>query len=449
MKRIAIAPVLVFAAAAVLVACGGGSGSGGVTPQPNSALWSAFVQNVLALPVGQAVTLPLPSSHGFGGSVTFPASSPQQQVNLTETLQNFAPQDGTPALTKDRVPQGVRQALAQVPHQTIVYLKLVTDGLVTIGNSPTFTFTVPADVITPNTSFYVAYFDKTGIDDWILAWEGPASVSGTTLTFATNNLGPFPIQPNTSYWFALVAVTTGTVTPSPSPSPTPPPGATPTPVPTASPSPTPPPGTTPTPVPTASPSPTPPPGTTPTPVPTVSPSPTPPPGATPSPTPPPGVTPTPVPTATPSPVPTATPSPVPTATPTPVPTATPTPVPTATPTPTPVPTPTPTPTPSPTPVPGTLVVQPNPVNVNGVGASNAQTFSATETGYAGVFGESDNCSGIATVTTSNANGPTATYTVTGIAAGNCTVTISDSHGQQTTTQVAVTTNGFVINGKRH
>ena len=377
MRRTAIAPVLAFAAATVLVACGGSS-SGGPPPQPVSQLWSAFVQNVLALPAGQAVTLALPSSHGFSGTVTFPASTPQQQVNLTETLQNFPPQDGTPALTKDRVPQGVRQALAQVPHTTIVYLKLVSDGSITIANSPTFSLTVPADVITPNTSFYIAFFDKTGIDDWILAWEGPAAVSGTTLTFPENNLGPFPLQANTSYWFALVAVTTGTISPSPSPTATPTPG----------------PGATPTPTPT------PPAGATPTP------TPTPPAGATPTPTP------------------------------------------TVTPTPTPTPTVTPTPTPTPTPAPLAISASPNPVNVLGTGAANAQTVTVHETGYFLNFSESDTCGGIAAVTTTSPAGPTAQYTVTGIAAGTCTATFSDSFAQNAQTQIIVTTSGFVINGKR-
>jgi hypothetical protein len=86
--------------------------------------------------------------------------------------------------------------------------------------------------------------------------------------------------------------------------------------------------------------------------------------------------------------------------------------------------------------------------VLGTGAGNAQTVTVHETAYVSNFGESDTCGGIATVTTTNPAGPTAHYTVTGIAAGNCTVTFSDAFAQTTQTQVAVTTSGFVINGKR-
>jgi hypothetical protein len=86
--------------------------------------------------------------------------------------------------------------------------------------------------------------------------------------------------------------------------------------------------------------------------------------------------------------------------------------------------------------------------VVGVGAANAKAITVQETGYTGAFGEQDTCSGIATVSSSNAKGPTASYTVTGVAAGSCSATFADASNQTASVNITVTTNGFVINGAR-
>ena len=77
---------------------------------------------------------------------------------------------------------------------------------------------------------------------------------------------------------------------------------------------------------------------------------------------------------------------------------------------------------------------------------------AHETSYTLAFGESDTCSGKATVALkapSTGNGPDSDYTVTGVAAGQCDITFTDFFGQSTQTHVVVTTSGFIISGKKH
>jgi hypothetical protein len=86
--------------------------------------------------------------------------------------------------------------------------------------------------------------------------------------------------------------------------------------------------------------------------------------------------------------------------------------------------------------------------VIGTGSANAQSTTVHETAYNGTFGEGDNCSGIATITTSNNHGPNATYTVTGVASGSCTATFSDSFNQTAPVNISVTTNGFHISSKK-
>lgn len=86
--------------------------------------------------------------------------------------------------------------------------------------------------------------------------------------------------------------------------------------------------------------------------------------------------------------------------------------------------------------------------MNGLGAPSALTETVTETGYSGLFGESDTCTGVATVTTTNAHGPSAAYTVTGVTAGMCSITFSDASAQHQIVAVTVTASGFIINKKK-
>jgi hypothetical protein len=103
----------------------------------------------------------------------------------------------------------------------------------------------------------------------------------------------------------------------------------------------------------------------------------------------------------------------------------------------------PTPTPSPTPAPPALNVNPATLSFDATGASYAQTFAVTQTGT-GAFKENDTCASIATVTSASWSAPSATGTVTPLAAGTCTVTITDSYNQIKTVGITVTTSGIII-----
>ena len=83
----------------------------------------------------------------------------------------------------------------------------------------------------------------------------------------------------------------------------------------------------------------------------------------------------------------------------------------------------------------------------GTGAASAQTITVHETAYSGSFTESDDCAGKASFSPITSTGPNASVSVTGNAAVTCTATFTDAFNQHTTTQVVVTTSGWVINGK--
>jgi hypothetical protein len=129
------------------------------------------------------------------------------------------------------------------------------------------------------------------------------------------------------------------------------------------------------------------------------------------------------------------------------PTATPTPAPTNTPTPTPTNTPTPSPTPSPVPAP----IGATGTTVSLTAAGNTAQFQVTESGYSGPFtvaNGSPSCTGIATVSPSAGTGPSTTFTITAVAAGTCTIVVSDNHGGSVSVQVVVTTTSGTISGVR-
>jgi hypothetical protein len=218
-----------FAAAAMLEACQGGSAS---VPTVDSPFWTVTTNSttVTLTPGGAPVSAALPSSHGVSGALTLPAPTSTTTATLTETIQNFPPpaEDGVPALSSRRVPAGTRQSVAQLPHSTILYIRLIADQVIRLPNSPTFSLTLPSNLLVPGASYYVAsYNDAQQPNDWNLSWEGPGTVSGSTIAFTTNGLGAFTFAAGVKYWFALVA----TGVPIPTPTPTPTPTATPTPTP--------------------------------------------------------------------------------------------------------------------------------------------------------------------------------------------------------------------------
>ncbi len=140
---------------------------------------------------------------------------------------------------------------------------------------------------------------------------------------------------------------------------------------------------------------------------------------------------TPAATATPTDTPSPSPSPTPTAT--PAPTPAPTPLPTATP----IPTPTPTPTPTPAPTPGAVVANIPSLQFLGVGTTFAQTIIVTQANYDGLFAlGGTSCNGLTAVDTTVS---LQNFTITPLAAGTCSYTLTGGGGVQIALPVTVTT----------
>ena len=82
------------------------------------------------------------------------------------------------------------------------------------------------------------------------------------------------------------------------------------------------------------------------------------------------------------------------------------------------------------------MLSPSSLAFTATGASNAQTVAVTQGNYSGAFTASGTtCTGIATISAATA----ASFSVTPVAAGSCTFTITGSGGQSAALTIGVTT----------
>jgi hypothetical protein len=89
-----------------------------------------------------------------------------------------------------------------------------------------------------------------------------------------------------------------------------------------------------------------------------------------------------------------------------------------------------------------LIVSSSALSYTTAGAT--QTFTASETGYAGTLtaaNGSPSCAGIANVAPASGTGPAALFSVTSVAAGICQLKVTDTNGQTAVVTVTVTTTG--------
>ena len=193
---------LALSAAVTVVACGGGGGGSGSSPlpaapaDPNAPFSVTQTLPIAATPGGGTTTIALPTAGAFAGVITLPPPLVPVSATLTLTVQSSAPTaDGVPALSFDRAPQGKRGIRAAPANTTLIYIRLIASQVIQLPGTPAFSLTVAPANLVPGASYYLAGFDDAAHPhDWDLAWEGPATVYGTTLTFST--VGDRPVLPD-------------------------------------------------------------------------------------------------------------------------------------------------------------------------------------------------------------------------------------------------------------
>ena len=151
------------------------------------------------------VTLPT-ISNGSSATVTLPAASGSASAKVT--LQDTLPAGAT-------TPQ-VRH-VAAIGGGTVTpldYVVISVSQTISIASTPAFSFTLAAPPPS-GSSTYIAVLDVNNAKAGWNVLLGPGSVSGNTISFASQALAPpLTLQSGDTYVFALVA-TSATVTPAP------------------------------------------------------------------------------------------------------------------------------------------------------------------------------------------------------------------------------------------
>jgi len=175
--------------------------------------------------------VPVPAAAGVtGGTIGFPTSSgaPAGSAKLSITVQPDVPA-GVPALSgslgdavaRRSAPSASQRAIADAGVTTstttdIAAIIVTSTASLTFPTGPVVTLNLPASLISTGESFELAYFDPV-LGAWNATWAGPATVTGSALTFPSNGAA-FTLTANTPAVFELVATTAGgTASPSPSP----------------------------------------------------------------------------------------------------------------------------------------------------------------------------------------------------------------------------------------
>ncbi len=196
----------------------------------------------VALPAATAGATPvpvaLPTAAGFAPVMTLPLPQTATNTLLAVGVSNVA-FSFLPPLSLERFV--VRRAALPANAAVLLYLVIYSNTTLVLPAAPAFTIAIPSANVFPNTNYYLACYDPSRPNlGWQYGFEGPGSVSGTTVTFASN-ANPFTFHEEVSYYFALFVIPQNSVQPTPAPP------VAPTSVPTQSPPPV---TTSPTPAPT-------------------------------------------------------------------------------------------------------------------------------------------------------------------------------------------------------
>jgi subtilisin family serine protease len=206
-----------LAFAVTLAACGGGGGGGSSTPASNPTATPTPGDTVI-IPV--STTGPVtgsfgPIGAGYTGTATVPAGN--VATNLTATFAATQP-GNTPTI------QNLRRRPKNIGGSNIsalAFLSVTPAATVTFASYPSFTLVVPASLAASIGPYaYIALYSPTQPNSGWTTVEGPASVSGGTLTFTGGAPGPTLIGGDT-YVLLFFTVTSLLPTPTPVPSPTP------------------------------------------------------------------------------------------------------------------------------------------------------------------------------------------------------------------------------------
>lgn len=212
---------------------------------PSSSPVTAVQQQLVVLSAATAEATPLavvlPSAAGFSPVMLLPLPQTATNAQLTVLVSNVAP-SSSPPLSLARLAQAVRRTSAlPAGAAVLLYDEIYSTATLTLPTAPGFTFAIPSAYVFGDANYYLALYDPARPSlAWQYGFEGPATVTGTSIAFAPN-AAPFALTANLGYYFALYVIPQGSTQPTPAPSISPtsvpaqtPPASTPTPLPAPS-----------------------------------------------------------------------------------------------------------------------------------------------------------------------------------------------------------------------
>jgi hypothetical protein len=196
-----------------MVACGGGGVNTTPIASPTASSQSVTTSTTTS------TTIPTAYVAGISASTTLPPTNVIAAITESLSTSSFS---GTPALSLARSVVSAARTPQVLTQTAILYVEFVTSTSVTLDGSPGISITLPS--ITAGATYYLAEYSATA--GWQAPVAGPGTISGTTVSFASNTNATLQLSPTVPLEIALYSVT-GTATPSPSPSPSPTPVASP------------------------------------------------------------------------------------------------------------------------------------------------------------------------------------------------------------------------------
>jgi len=194
-------------ASATICACGGGGGGGAAGPNP---LPTATAMPMSGIVPASTVALPTIGVSGISVSGSLGAAI---AASLTESISVSAPSGVATLLAQRLNATAYRSDTSTL--SPVAYVEFSSSTNATLNAIPGFTFTLPQ--IISGDSYYLAFYNYVA-PGWVYPVDGPATVNGSTVTFASVGY-PIAITPTHPAIFALYAAPTPSGAPTPASTP--------------------------------------------------------------------------------------------------------------------------------------------------------------------------------------------------------------------------------------
>jgi len=181
---------------------------------PVSVQLAAFSQQTTT-PYSGGSTVGFPAAGGFSGTLNLGTPYSAASGNVKAVTTAAPPTEGAPSAVLRKGAAAVRHTLSGGPFEVLAYFAVTfADQYIFPNQPPTFALTIPATVVDPTATYYVAFYDPI-TSTWNDAYLGPVTASGDTLTFTTGSTAPFFFAANQEYDFALLDLPNGNTPPTP------------------------------------------------------------------------------------------------------------------------------------------------------------------------------------------------------------------------------------------